>query len=136
MTPLTETLPTVTFKSVSDLEEGFDRAREDYEQLRSHLQSEEDLDVDYVEDILDRQSERIEQLETARPLREEYEEERPEEYRERVQRLKSLRDETEELLEELMDELEKGMNSVDQNLQVMDRYEQDKGESYYLDETI
>lgn len=60
MIPLTETLRTVTFESVSELKDGFDRARKGYEQLRSHLRSEEDFDVDQVETLLRRQSERIE----------------------------------------------------------------------------
>ena len=89
-----------------------------------------------MERILRQQSERIEQLETAQDLREEYENHHPEEYRQQVERLKSLRAETEDLLGEIMDELDKEIDSVDQNLQVMDRYEQEKGESYYLDETI
>lgn len=134
--PSTETLPTVTFESVKEIKEEFDRAREDYEKLRSHLRSEKDLDVDLVERIIRCQSERIDELESARELRDRYENQSPEEYRDRVEELKALRSETEELIGDVMDELKNGIESVDQNLKVMERYEQDKGESYYLDETI
>lgn len=126
----------MTFETVDGLKEEFDRARREYERLCSHLESDENVDVDFVEEAIGRQSERIERLEDAEALRDRYEQNNPEDYRDRVDALESLREKTETLIEEEMDSLEDGLESLDRMLEVMDHYEPNKGESYYLDETI
>jgi chromosome segregation ATPase len=133
---LTETLLTVTFDSVQGLKKVVDELREGYEQLISHLRNRDEIQVDFIEETIEQQTELIDEIERSQDGREKLENQEPDQWDARKEELQSLRDKAETLLKERLQDLDSQLDSLDKNLEVMEKYKTDGENNYFLDETI
>lgn len=133
---MTETLRTVTSDSVQGLKKVVDELREGYEQLISHLSNRDEIQVDFIEETIERQTELIEEIERSQDGREKLKNQAPDQWDAQKEELQSLRSKAETLLKERLQDLDSQLDSLDKNLEVMEKYKTDGENNYYLDETI
>ena len=126
----------MTFDSVQDLKEVVGELREGYEQLISHLRNRDEIQVDFIEETIERQTELIDEIERSQDGREKLKNQAPDQWDARKDELQSLRSKAEKLLKERLQDLDSQLDSLDKNLEVMEKYKTDGENNYYLDETI
>jgi chromosome segregation ATPase len=126
----------VTFDSVQGLKKVVDELREGYEQLISHLRNRDEIQVDFIEETIEQQTELIDEIERSQDGREKLKNQEPDQWDARKEELQSLRDKAETLLKERLQDLDSQLDSLDKNLEVMEKYKTDGENNYFLDETI
>lgn len=133
---MTEAQLTVTFKTASDIKKAFESLRNSYQKLIDHLEKNDEPSADFIDKKISEQSKILHEINQHEELEKELYENDEDAYQALIDDVKRFRENAEEKLEDEVKNLEDQLAKTDQSLNLIDKYEQGGGKSYYLDENI
>lgn len=126
----------MTFKTASDIKKAFESLRNSYQKLINHLENKKEPSTDFIEKKIAEQSKLLHDINQHEELEKKLYENDEDAFQTLVDDVKRSRENAEEKLEDEVNNLEDQLAKTDQSLDLIDKYEQGGGKSYYLDENI